>query len=196
MREERLAFLLKVALCGKLKSKLFFSDKNREMAKSFFTPRREFWFLISAVTLGVILLIFLALKLWNNENNRLPAQFSQQELQYAEILWGDEEEGVESPTSSYPSVQPQWEDGVDSDAAYNYSDPIAEDLQRQIQEDYHRNLYEEWKQKKQKAAATAAKKAASPPPKKEAAVSQPGDSLKKSPKNNSNSNNAPASSPK
>ena len=165
------------------------------MAKSFFTHWRAFWFLISAVALGVILIIFLALKLWNNENNRLPAQFSQQELQYAEILWGDEEEGVESPANSYPSVQPQWEDGVDSGAVYNYSDPIAEDLQRQIQEDYHRNLYEEWKRRKQKAAEAAAKKKTSPPPKKEAAVSQSGDSLKKSPKN-ANSNNTPTGNPK
>ena len=101
---------------------------------------------------------------------------------------------MESPENSNPSVQPQWEDEVGSGAAYNYSDPIAEDLQRQIQEDYHRNLYEEWKRRKQKAAEAAAKKETSPSPNQEAAVGRSDDSLKKAPSNNVNSN-TPANNP-
>ena len=115
--------------------------------------------------------MFVAMKWWGSANNRVPAQFSQQELQYAEFLWGDEEEGEKSTGDSYPSVQPQWEDEAGSREPYNYSDPVADDLQKQIQEEYHNRLYEEWKRRKEKAAEAAAWKesssasggAASPP---------------------------------
>ena len=57
------------------------------------------------------------------------------------------------PEGSFPSVQPQWEDESGSETPYNYSDPLEEDLQQQIQEEYHSRLYEEWKQRKAKQAA-------------------------------------------
>ena len=53
----------------------------------------------------------------------------------------------------FSGVQPQWEDEAGEEAPYNYSDPLEDDLQRQIQEEYHSRLYEEWKQRKMKKAA-------------------------------------------
>ena len=111
-----------------------------------------------ALTLGVILVVFVAMKWWSDTNNRVPAQFSKQELQYAEFLWGDEKEGVKPPEDSYPSVQPQWGDEVGSHEPYSYSNPVEEDLQKQIQKEYHHRLHEEWKRRKEKAAKAAARK--------------------------------------
>ena len=125
------------------------------MLKSLFAKWQTLWFLISALILIVVLTAFIALKWWNNTNNRVPAQFSQQDLQYAEVLWGDEEQGEEQPETAYPSVQPQWKDETGTEDSYSYSDPVADDLQQQIQEDYHARLYEEWKLRKEEAAAKA-----------------------------------------
>ena len=125
------------------------------MIKSFFSKWQILWFLISAIILVVVLMAFIAVKWWNNTANRVPAQFSQQELQYAEVLWGDEEQGEEQSETTDPSVQPQWEDETGTRDPYSYSDPVADDLQKQIQEEYHEKLYEEWKRRKEKAAAKA-----------------------------------------
>lgn len=123
------------------------------MLKSFFNKWRNPWVLISAVAVVGFLTIFVMLKLRRDVSDRVPAQFSQQELQYAEVLWGDGKEGQAQPENSFPSVQPQWGNEEGSETSYNYSNPLEEDLQQQIQEEYHSRLYEEWRQRKAKEAA-------------------------------------------
>ena len=141
-----------------------------------------------ALILVVVLTLFVVMKWWSSANNRVPAQFSQQELQYAEFLWGDEEEGVKPEEDSYPSVQPQWGDEVGSREPYSYSDPVADDLQKQIQEEYHQQLYEEWKRRKEKAEEAAAQKESNSAP-AGAASPPPDDSMKKAPvESHSNTN--------
>lgn len=125
------------------------------MIKPFFAKWQTLWFLVSAIILIVVLVAFTALKWWDNTNNRVPAQFSQQELQYAEVLWGDEEREEGQSETTHPSVQPQWEDEAGTRDPYSYSNPAEDDLQKQIQEEYHERLYEEWKRRKEKTAAKA-----------------------------------------
>ncbi|MCY4512509.1 MAG: hypothetical protein OXB86_02335 [Bdellovibrionales bacterium] len=125
------------------------------MLKPLLAKWQTLWFLISALIFVVVLMAFTALNWWSNISNRVPAQFSQQDFQYAEVLWGDEEQGEEQPETAYPSVQPQWKDETGTEDPYSYSDPVADDLQKQIREDYHARLYEEWKRRKEEAAVKA-----------------------------------------
>ena len=113
-------------------------------------------FLITAV-----LTAFIRFRQGDNTSDRIPARFSQQDMQYAEVLWGDSEENPESE-NSFPGVQPQWVKDGDSETPYNYSsDPLEENLHRQTQEEYHSRLYEEWSRWKERMAKKSEERAIS-----------------------------------
>ena len=114
---------------------------------------------------GAALTAFILFRQGNKGFDRIPAQFSQQELQYAEVLWGDSESETSENTEtedSLPGVQPQWAEEGEAESPYNYSlDPLAEDLHKQTQEEYHSRLFEEWKRQKERTAKKAEERAVS-----------------------------------
>ena len=95
----------------------------------------------------VLLIMFLVFKS-RDKSDRVPAQFSQSELQYAEVLWGDED----SSPAEGPSVAPNYRDPLKEtgEKPFSYSNPLQDELEQQIQQDYHNALYEAWQKRKQK----------------------------------------------
>ena len=116
----------------------------------------------AAFLITAVLTAFIRFRQGDNTSDRIPARFSQQDLQYAEVLWGDSEAEDAETGNSFPGVQPQWAEEGKAETPYNYSsDPLEEDLHRQTQEEYHSRLYEEWSRWKERMAKKSEERAVS-----------------------------------
>ena len=107
-------------------------------------PFKKNHFYISLLFTILLLFGFWLLKLLP-KSTRTPAQFSQSELQYAEILW---EEGVARPIDDAPRVAPAWEDDLE-DTRYDYSNSIENQIHEKVQTKYQERLHQGWIENKE-----------------------------------------------